>query len=329
MPDPIPPHAPVSGSEPVAGVSSRQRLAVLLATYNGANWLGPQLDSIAAQTLRPDLLMVSDDASQDATPDVLDAFATATPDIPVRRLEGPGAGAAANFLSLIRRVPSDIDRISFADQDDVWQPGKLARAMAHLDAAGDGRPALYCARILVCDADLSNRKPSRGPSRAPSFRNALTQNIATGNTIVLNRPALALVRAAAAVTGPIVVHDWWLYQIVTGAGGRILFDTEPQVLYRQHGANLIGANSGLVARTRRIRQLLGGVYGDWNRLNLAALEAAQDLLTSENAALVTGFAAARRAGPVARVTALPRLGLYRQSWMGQSSLYAAAALGKI
>ncbi|WP_371158188.1 glycosyltransferase [Jannaschia sp. 2305UL9-9] len=307
------------------------RLAVLLATCNGAAWLRPQLDSLVAQSLRPDLIVVSDDGSTDGTETILDEFLIQHPDLPVTRIAGPRQGAAANFLSLIKRAPEGVDRLSFADQDDVWLPGKLERAMARLDAfdAEDAAtPALYCSRIMVCDRDLVRRRPSRLPPRAPSFRNALTQNIATGNTIVLNAAATRLVRAAAGRTGDLIVHDWWLYQIVTGGGGRILLDVEPQTLYRQHGANLIGANSGIVARGRRLAQLWSGVYGRWNTVNLAALMAVRDLLTPENAALVEAFAAARDAGPWGRVAAIRRLGLYRQGHAGQASLYAAAALGK-
>ena len=305
------------------------RLAVLMATWQGETWIEAQLESFAAQTRRPDLVLSSDDGSRDATVAIQEAFARRHPELPIHLLTGSAGGAAGNFLSLIRRTPEDVDRISLSDQDDVWLPGKLARASAALDAAGDERPVLYCARVFVCDETLARRQASRCLRRGPSFLNALTQNVCTGNTIVLNRPALDLARAAAEVTGGIVVHDWWLYQIVTGAGGRVIFDEEPQVLYRQHGRNLIGANAGLVARARRMRQLWSGVYGQWNDANLAALTEARHLLTPANAALVARFAALRSAGPVARLAGLRRLGLHRQGMMGQMSLYGAAALGKI
>lgn len=309
------------------------RLAILIATYEGAARLRPQLDSLAAQTRRPDLILSSDDSVTGATAAVLEAFAAATPDLPMRRLEGPRAGAAANFLSLITRTPADIDRIAFADQDDVWLPGKLARASDLLDAADAGaaqRPRLYCGRVSVCDDDLVPYRTTSVPPRGPSFRNALTQNIATGHTIVLNRAALDLARAAAARGGVPVVHDWWLYQLVTGAGGQILFDPgPPQVLYRQHQTNLIGINSGMRARARRLGKLWDGTYGAWNAVNLKLLSGVADLLTPENARLVEAFAAARGAGLAGRVRAIHRLGLYRQGRAGQTSLYAAALLKRI
>lgn len=312
---------------------SAPRLAVLLATYDGGAWIAAQLDSLAAQTRQPDLVLVSDDGSKDGTRDLIDAFAVQNPDLAVRQLDGPGQGAAANFLSLIRRCPADVTHMAFADQDDVWLPAKLERAMAHLEQAeatmGADVPLLYCARILICDQTLTHRRINRGPRRATGFRNALTQNVATGNTIVLNAAATTLARQAAARTDRLIVHDWWLYQLVTGAGGHVVFDDEPQTLYRQHSGNMIGANSGLVARLRRVRQLLSGVYTEWNDANIAALRAASDLLHPDNAALVEAFAALRRRKAFGRLAGLRRLGLYRQGLAGQVSLLVAAFLGKI
>lgn len=304
-------------------------LAVLMATCRGAAWLGPQLDSIAVQTRPPDVILVSDDGSDDGTCALLDDFAGRHPELDLSRLAGPCTGAADNFLSLVRRTPSDIDRVAFADQDDVWLPGKLERAMVALDACDRTVPVMYCARIFICDSKLRRRVPSRLPPRALGFRNALIQNIATGSTIVLNRAALQLAREAAALTGPVVMHDWWLYQIVTGAGGRVLFDPEPQVLYRQHATNLMGANRGAKARITRAGQLLSGVYSGWNRCNLAALDAARHLLTPDNAAIRDAFARTRTGHLRDRVGGLHRQGLYRQGRLGQMALYLAAALDRI
>lgn len=309
---------------------SHSFLAILMATYQGEAWLRPQLDSFSAQTRRPDLILCSDDGSTDATGSILGAFATETRDLPVCRLDGPRAGAAANFLSLIARTPAGVDQVAFGDQDDVWLPGKLARACDCLEEVDANVPALYCGRINVCDADLVTYRITRVPPRGPSFRNALTQNIATGHTIVLNRAALGLAQAAVARGCRAVVHDWWLYQLVTGAGGRILFDEgAPQVLYRQHGTNLIGINSGFRAQVQRLGRLCDGTYGTWNAINLDSLSRVLDLLTPENVDLVSTFAAARCSGSVERIQAIRRMGLHRQGKTGQASLYAAALLGKI
>ena len=316
--------------------AGRARLAVLMATYQAGDRLGAQLDSIAAQTRPPEMILASDDGSSDGTPVRLRDWAARHPAIEVRRFEGPRRGAAANFLSLIARAPDTVERLSLADQDDVWLPGKLDRAGTWLDGAdarAPDRPALYCARVWICDDALRGRTPTGLPARPLSFRNALTQNVACGNTIVLNRAASDLARGGARALeaeGALpVLHDWWLYQLVTGAGGAVFFDPEPQVLYRQHGGNVIGANTGARAKLARIARVLDGTYGRWNAANLAALEATAALLTPENRALAEGFARARRAGFAERMALLRRLGLYRQGRGGQASLWAAALLGRL
>ena len=210
------------------------RLAVLLAVYNGADHLQEQLDSYLCQSVPPVLLLVSDDGSSDATREIIMAFAAAHPELPLHLLDGPKQGSALNFLSLLKRTPDWIDVVAFSDQDDVWLPEKLARGLNKLHARGGcDVPRLYCGRSWVCNEELKNRYRSRGLRRPASFRHALVQNIAGGNTMMLNRAALDLARKASFETRHIVMHDWWLYQIITGVGGEIIFDDQPFLLYRQ------------------------------------------------------------------------------------------------
>lgn len=306
-------------------------IAILLATYNGAANLTEQLESFARQTHPPALILVSDDGSTDATRTILSDFAAAHPALPLTVLEGPRQGAAVNFLSLLARCPSDIDMACFSDQDDVWLETKISRAVSALtdQVGGDARPLLYCARTWECDADLSNRRLSRMPRKPPDFRNALVQNIAAGNTIMLNPAALNIAREAAAYTDEVAVHDWWIYQLMTGVGARTVFDTEPVLLYRQHHGNLIGANRGGLATLRRLRHLFTGTFQKWNDMNIAALEQSSALLTAANLEVLRHFSAGRTGGLLGRISMLRTTRVYRQGKLGQASLVLAAALGRL
>lgn len=307
-------------------LSKPHTVAVLMATFNGGRDVAAQLDSIASQTRRPDLILISDDGSQDATCAHVDAFAAAHPEMTVTRIDGPRRGAARNFLHLLTHTPDEIDVVAFCDQDDVWLAHKLARGLEHLETAG-AAPALYCARTWVCDADLNRRRLSRFPKAPPSFRNAIVQNIAAGNTIMLNRPALDITRKLAGRTRKTVVHDWWLYQIITGIGGRVIYDAEPVLLYRQHKGNLVGANFGIQAWVKRMNHVRRGGLRRWNTTNLVALRQASDHLTDENRMIVDAFTDTRRKPWWRRGQGVYRLGLYRQRRLGQASLYATAILG--
>lgn len=305
-------------------------VAVLLATYNGAGNLAEQLDSFAAQSHLPALILVSDDGSTDATREILAGFRDAHPALPLELVEGPRQGSGANFLSLLARCPDGIDMACFADQDDVWLEDKIARAVARLDGAATPEdPVLYCAHTWECDADLRGRRLSRSPRKPPGFRNALVQNIAAGNTIMLNRPALDLARRAARNTDVIAMHDWWVYQLMTGAGAQVIYDAQAVLLYRQHGGNLVGANRGTLATLRRLRHLFTGTFRVWNDINIAALEQVSDSLTPENRALLRHFAQGRTQGLAGRFDMLRDTRVYRQGALGQASLWLAVLLARL
>lgn len=309
-------------------------IGVLMAVYNGGAVLAEQLDSIAQQDFDNWTLLASDDGSTDDSVATLTAFREdmARKGRRVVCLTGPGEGAAPNFLSLVRAMGTYLPAgswLAFSDQDDVWMPDRLSRGRMALEALPDDRPALYCSRTLITDHALASRRISAPRPRPACFCNALVQNIASGNTILLNPKAAALVMAAAQEVGEIVVHDWWIYQLVTGAGGHVVHDDEPTLLYRQHAGNQIGANDQLFARLKRIRQLLRGDFVDWNTINLAALRASAHRLTPENRARLEAFGAMRAASLPSRLRQLARLRLYRQSRGAHYALWLAAVLGRL
>lgn len=311
------------------------QITILMAVYNGAAYLEEQLASIAAQTHRAWRLIASDDGSTDTSRKVLadvahrwDGQGTGGLEI----VQGPQQGAAENFMSLLRHAQrhSTAPRwIAFSDQDDIWLPDKLARAQAALLAEPSDVPALYCGRTWIMDPQMTQRRLSAPRPRAPGFRNALVQNIASGNTILLNPAASAMVLEAAIRVGPVVVHDWWVYQLITGAGGTVVHDDTPVLLYRQHAGNEIGANDTLRARLKRIRQLLQGDFRDWNRINVAALRATPDMLSAQNQQLLAAFDDLAGLPLLPRLLALRRLRLYRQSGASTVALWVAAILGKL
>ena len=306
-----------------AATPDPRTVTVLLALYQGATFLAAQLDSIAAQT-HDWRLIVSDDGSTDAGPDLVRAFAAAHPGR-VTLVDGPRQGAAANFRSLLAAA-GEARLVALADQDDVWLPDKLARAVSGL--SGHDGPALYCSRVTICDRDLTPLGDSR-PVFAPSFRHALVQNLVQGNTAVLNPAALALVKAADPATPPVVMHDWWLYQLVTGAGGVVIQDDWPSVLYRQHGANVVGANAGWRPRWSSFRRMLSGDHRGWSAQTLAAMEAARPLLTPAARRTLDDFAALHRGGVPARLAAMRRGRFVRQGGLSQAALWLATGLGRI
>lgn len=300
-------------------------LTLILATHNGAAHLPAQLQSFVDQTRRPDLLLVSDDGSQDATREILADFARTAP-FEVRVTDGPCRGYGRNFASLLAQTPEGTGHVALSDQDDIWLPHKLARACARLD--GVTGAALYGSRSWEAADAEAPRRLSRGLGCDTSFRHALARNYAGGNTMVLNREGADLMRHAARHLAADPVHDWWIYQVITGCGGRALFDDEPGLIYRQHGANLIGSNGGARAVLRRVGGLAGGQYRTWTDANLANLDAISDRLTPDNAALLDALRALRRRPLLPRARAFARTGIHRDGAVGRIGMWASVLTGR-
>ena len=302
-------------------------VTVLLATYNGARWLDRQLGSVLGQHWAGAInVLALDDGSTDGTLAVLAGWQRRWGRGEFVAEAGPCAGHSANFRQLVLRARTGSDFFAFCDQDDVWLPQKLALAAA---AIGDrSGPALHGTATTLVDADENVVGRSPTFRRAPAFRNALVQNIAGGNTMVMNAAALELIRQGCARTA-FLAHDWFSYLLVSGAGGRVSYADAPTVLYRQHGANAVGAQVGPRATFDRLRRLTGGAVRAFNDQNEASLRACQSLLSEEARTTFDTFAAARRAPLPQRLGLLRSSGVYRQTTLGQAGLYLGAILGTI
>jgi glycosyltransferase involved in cell wall biosynthesis len=260
------PESPSPRVDGSVAARSRPVVQILLSTYDGERYLGPLLRSLDEQTY-PELdLLVRDDGSTDGTVAVLQSHAGR---IPRSISVGPRMGLPATFFELLRHARPDAELFAFCDQDDVWLPRKIERAVEMLEADDATGPLLYCCRTRYVDARLRPLGLSELPCHPLSFRNALTRNMATGCTIVMNRAARDLVLEVVPTPGDL--HDVWAYLVVS-AFGTVIYDPVPMLEYRQHGANVIGVPSisvrlvrlftgkrtGLrLRRARRFRRLFG------------------------------------------------------------------------
>jgi len=221
-------------------------VTILLSVYNGEKYLRSQLDSFLRQEDVDWLLCWRDDGSSDASPAMMEAFAK---EVGAARClksgsSGPHLGAAGSFLQLLLEN-RDAAFIAFADQDDCWLPGKLRRSVQRLGNPA-GPPALYCARQMLTDECFEHPTPSIKFRGRPGFPASLTQNVATGNTVVINTAAARLITAIPLPEAS--PHDWWSYIVVSACGGKVVYDDEPSMLYRQHAKNMVGSPMRNVSR---------------------------------------------------------------------------------
>lgn len=303
-------------------------VAILLGTFNGERFLEAQLDSLESQTLRHWSLYVSDDGSTDATLDIIHRYQTKWGAEKINYRAGPQKGFAQNFLSLACDPSIKADYYAFCDQDDVWLPEKLSVAVEHI--AFESTPEqlyAYGGRTIYTDEKLKPIGLSPIFVFPRTFRNALIQSIAGGNTMVFNQATKTLLEKVGMVPAP--SHDWWLYQLVTGAGGVMYYDPKPYIFYRQHDRSLVGSNTSLKSLLIRFRMLMKGRFKDWTDKNIESLNIAIDFLETENVETLSLVEKMRNANFKDRLRLMQVSGVYRQNRRGTFSLAIASMLGKI
>jgi glycosyltransferase involved in cell wall biosynthesis len=303
-------------------------IAILLCTMNGARFLPAQLASFGSQTWQDWRVFASDDGSRDETTAILAQYqkSPAAPRMEIRG--GPRQGFVANFLSLVCDPGISADYFAYSDQDDIWEPEKLARAVDWLQKIPPHVPAVFGSRTCLIDEDGRVLGLSPLFRREPGFRNALVQNIAGGNTMVFNAAAREHLMAGG-IQLHLPGHDWWTYLVTTAVGGEVHYDPAPLVRYRVHPENIMGSNSGLSNHARRLRMVAHGRFRQWVDLNIAALKPLRSRMTPQNRDLFDFFCQVRDRSFISRQIGFLKTGIYRQTPLGNLGLVFAAWLKKL
>jgi glycosyltransferase involved in cell wall biosynthesis len=318
------------------GVKAREeiesRVCIVLGYYNGNQYLPEQVRSILNQSHRNLELFVSDDCSTlEVDVDSLGLAKHREAKVWLARRTA-NLGFANNFLDALCNINDKFGYFAFSDQDDIWHRDKIEHALAVLARYPKDMPALYCGRTALID-EAGKEALGMSPlfERPPSFENALIQNIGGGNTIVFNKAARdIIVQATLRTAGArIVSHDWWCYQLVSGAGGVVYYDPRPFIEYRQHSGNLVGSNMGVIARLIRVKDLLRGKLQYWNDSNIANLSKNRSLLAPVNQQRLDDFIKARQSGLFKRIYLFWRSGIYRQSFLGNLGLIFGVLINRV
>ena len=301
----------------------------MLGYYDGLEYIQDQLDSILEQVGVEVHIYIFDDCSP--TPLELDQLKYESPDLDrihiTRRTYN--INFADNFLLGLAESPKHFDYYAFSDQDDIWDRDKLLTAVTAISQFDDQCPTLYCSRTRIV-ADCGTIELGFSPlfEKEPSFAGALVQNIGGGNTMVMNASARELVVTASFDT-TIVSHDWWAYLVVSGVGGKVIYDPEARISYRQHGKNAVGANSSFKAKFKRFLMLFSGRFKCWNSLHCIALRKHKEYLTDYNAELLESFCDVRKKGGLHAIRVFDRFRIERQTLLGQIGLKIGLLFRKI
>ncbi len=222
------------------------RVLVLMAVYNGSDFLEDQFTSIQGQEDVNVEVWVNDDGSDDKSEEVIQKWSSLG--LVTKITTTNRVGHVLSFKKLIESVAENapFDYFAFSDQDDIWDIDKLITSMK---SSPQITPWLACANRRLLDTDKIKRIQDADMKQIKlSFENALIQNVVYLHSILLNRAGFQL--AQKNLDAPIVYLDAWLYLIFTNFG-QIFYNPRPLLTYRIHPNNTIGLGSKVPHRKYR------------------------------------------------------------------------------
>lgn len=302
-------------------------VGILLCTFNGEEFLEEQLESIENQTFKNWCLIVSDDGSNDSTLNILNKFKKKWSSKKVKIRKGPKKGYALNFLSLLVDNSLKYDFYAFCDQDDIWFPQKLDNAIEVFNKYNKKFPILYGSRTTLIDTCGKIIGKSPFFSGKKNFSNAILQNFAGGNTMVFNNEAKKNLEKFKFIN--VISHDWWVYLVICSINGKVYYDLNASIYYRQHKNNQIG---GKQISFHKILKVLHLIFGEtYNQVsnNIENLLMNKRFL-SENALFhINEIINLRRKTTISRLKYFLKSKLNRQTFLSRLSLLMCIILNKL
>lgn len=239
-----------------------KQICIIMATYNGEQYLAPQIESILENTYQNFQLHIYDDGSTDGTFSIAKEYAAKYPEKIHATQNKKNKGVIRNFLEATTALEADY--YMYCDQDDIWLPEKIQKTLDFMEIQESDTSPLHPAPVVVfadarvVDASLAETAPSFQRqsgyhTHALDLPHLLMENKLIGCTMMFNR-ALRDKLVQTAFPPTIRMHDWWIALIGT-TFGRVAYLDTPLLLYRQHEKNVIGGSSKGSYFKDRIRHL--------------------------------------------------------------------------
>lgn len=248
-------------------------ISIVLATYNGAQYLCEQLESVLAQTIQDFELVVSDDCSSDETWQILQNYAQKDNRIHLYKNEC-NLGFKTNFEKAISFCKGEF--IALCDQDDIWTSNHLEILLNNI-----GNNMVSCGNSELIDSEgrklgLSlkqleafDKVPEGDMEKALSF--LLFRNPIQGASMLIKR---VFFNKALPIPEGVRYHDAW-FAIFSCFYGGISYTSEIVNQYRMHGNNVTGYR---VKRESRFKHFLNCIYKNNSYDRMDVLSGIEDKL---------------------------------------------------
>jgi len=275
----------------------KDNIAILLAAYNGGEYIKVQLDSIINQTYTNWKLYIRDDGSTDNTISIIKEYCDKDKRIQLLNQEFKNKGASQNFgILLLHALNTDCDFIMFSDQDDFWKKDKIQITLEAMLS----NPELKETPIIVY-TDFEYADNQLVPLKIETDKNTsawkdqnlqllLAENNIYGCTMMINR---ALAKKACPIPISAENHDYWIALVAT-LNGNMIHVRKRTILYRQHSNNVTGhySNNSFKVRFKRYykrNEILGNILKGRFKMAEALLSRFEDELSANNRKLLTGY----------------------------------------
>lgn len=267
-------------------------ILILLSSYNGQDYIEEQIKSILKQTNVITKILIRDDGSTDNTINIIEKIQSEYPDR-IEYVQGVNLGFAESFSRLIKlahKKYNSIDYFAFSDQDDIWLPEKLKKAYDKIKNDNYNGPILYCSDLIVVDKDLNRlnykiRKSNHKTHKFINKYNCLVQNYSAGCTMLFNKATVEKYNKLN--PSNIFYHDYFIYKLCMFLG-KVYYDNNSYILYRQHGKNQVGAKN-FIDRTKKRMELNWLHAHPIENQNRSFLEVIRNELNSTDIKLLEDF----------------------------------------
>ena len=230
-----------------------KRILVLMSTYNGEKYLEAQIDSVLSQKDVNVDLLVRDDGSSDKTCEILQKYSA---EGKLKWFQGKNVKPAKSFMDLVFTC-SGYEYYAFCDQDDVWFDDKLQIAVNQLEQFPPDKPALYYGCTTLVDEYLHPIASTKENISFTRFCEAVISSNAPGCTMCFNealRKTILIYRPEYQI-----MHDGWIHKVCLAVGGNLYYDSQPHMMYRQHGSNVVG---GIITNKKRWQRRINTMKQD-------------------------------------------------------------------
>lgn len=236
-----------------------RKIAILLAAYNGAEWINEQIESIISQQQVSIDLYISVDASTDSTYSICENYSRVFGNVNLLPYGEKFGGAAKNFYRLINDVDLEqYEYIALSDQDDIWYPDKLATAVSYLDAHD-----IYSSNVIAFWQD--GRRCLLNKAQPQVEYDYYFEAAGPGCTYVMRKVFAMHFKSFMGSNDSIqniALHDWLIYAYARANNYKWFIDSKPSMDYRQHENNQVGANNSFRSAFKRLRLIKSKWYGN-------------------------------------------------------------------